>query len=376
MSDHDASNLPTEEDADGVIAVMGQMPALADYDADPVDSLPPLVKRLVREPTGFNFFQAVSLLERARPDGKAAGHLGPVEEETLRFKAHASLGFAASDVTRISFRPGDEEHGPRYDLTVTFLGLYGPSSPLPPHYSEHIVSSDIDHSNVQDFLDLFNHRSVALLYRVWRKYRYYASYQYGARDLFSERVYSFLGLSRSHLDRKDGLNWVRLLPYTGLLSLYGHSATMLRRVISHYFDGVQTDIEEWVPRRVRIPVEQMTRLGSERSQLGSDLIVGESVPDVSGKFRVWLGPLDFEQFQSFLPDGENHEPLKALIRIVLRDQLDFDLALILDDKARPHFKLGAGAVSRLGWSGWLGTPDIGSEIVVVSAHLEESTTLF
>ena len=57
-----------------------------------------LVAQLLRQPQGYDLFQAISLLER---DAIADGH-APIGDssgpEAVRLSSHVSLGFEASDV--------------------------------------------------------------------------------------------------------------------------------------------------------------------------------------------------------------------------------------------------------------------------------------
>ena len=51
------------------------------------------------------------------------------------------------------------------------MGLYGPSSPLPNHYTEDVLWASADEDAARSFLDLFNHRLISLVFRAWEKYR-------------------------------------------------------------------------------------------------------------------------------------------------------------------------------------------------------------
>lgn len=371
--------------AAGVAAVddpgqsLSLIPGGRDRPVVPPPAMPPprrgVVRSLLDSPWEFSFYQAIQLLDALDP-ASSVGRLGPVEKERLRFRTTASLGFAANDISGVSYKTGSEERPDRYEVTVSFLGLYGPPSPMPAHYTERVIAYELDNTNVRDFYDVFNHRLIAFSYRVWRKYRYYAEYRTGATDRFSERLYAILGLTKAHLERTDALNWIRLLPYAGLLSLYSHSASMLANIITHYFEGVPAQIEEWVPRRVRIPLAQQNRLGTRQCLIGDNMVIGESVPDCAGKFRIWLGPMSFEEFQDYLPDGRHFATLRSLVRVMLRDQLDFDLALVLREEDLPEWKLEPGSPNRLGWSMWLGEHQRQREVVQIDMRLEQEPSLF
>ena len=326
-----------------------------------------VIQRLLETPHRFDFHQAVELIERRfGGDGSAVGGFVRPENEVVRFRAHASLGFPKADIAAIDSRPVpegacDDQH-PLYRLSVNFLGLYGPASPLPAFYTEHLLTFDDAESALRDFLDLFHHRLVALHHRLWLKYRYYLRYRPGADDAMSTMMFSLLGLGPAPArHRLRLLHRERLLAAAGMMAMTCRSPDMLKRMISHYFDGLPTDIEPFVFRRVTVPSDQRARLGQANSRLGEDLTLGTGLGDMAGRFRIILGPLSFERFQTFLPNGREHDHLAELVNTLLREPLDFQLDLILDSSDRPALSLGGDNPCRLGWSSWLGLPDDDAE---------------
>lgn len=87
--------------------------------------------------------------------------------------------------------------------------------------------------------------------------------------------------------------------------------------------------------------------------LGASAVVGKSVKDVSGKFRVVLGPLPFDAYLTFLPGRANARLLAYLVRLYAPDYLDYDVELQLDTANVPRARLGdrdlqLGVTMRLG----------------------------
>ena len=85
--------------------------------------------------------------------------------------------------------------------------------------------------------------------------------------------------------------------------------------------------------------------------LGRNTTIGKSVWDSNQRFRVVLGPLDFETYQAFLPGGESLPRLTAVVRNYVGDELAFEVKLILDKQQVPYTQLGRGG--RIGWTSWL-----------------------
>lgn len=272
--------------------------------------------------------------------------------ERLEFHANPSLAFPGSDIERLEFV--EEAGGLRARLQLNLGALMGSGSPLPAFYSEQALGDGEQGRTTRDFLDLFNHRLHRLLLPIWRKYRYHACFREGARDELSARLFSLIGLGDSSLRQAPELNWKRLLPYLGLLSLKVHSATLIEAVLRYYFAQPALQLEQCLERVVAIPAEQQTRLGQASAQLGQAAVLGAQVRDRGGKFRLHLLELDWDAFHAFLPAGAEHAALRALLNFTLRDQLDYDLRLYLRRDALRQWRLEAVSPCRLGWTTWLG----------------------
>lgn len=324
----------------------------------------PIIEELLSNATRFSFFQLVRLLEQCDPTGASLGRQGPAAQEPIRFRSHASLAFPTADVEAVELIGNEEEPSPRFRVTVNFLGLYGTVSPLPTFYTEEIITTDLDESTRRHFLDLFHHRLISLFYRCWEKYRYYVQYRPGATDSFSQWMFALIGLGDHALREGSHLYWPKLLPFLGLLGMHTRSATVVAEVISHYFGGLPVELESCVVRWVPFAAEQRNALGQSNCILGEDSTLGRQFRDRSGKCRLHLGPLDFATFQEFLPPGAFYQAVRELMVFCMRDQLDFDVELILRADDVPDLVLVEDSPCRLGWSTWLGSPP-GQDVSVV-----------
>lgn len=299
----------------------------------------------------YSLFQGVLLvLDRLR---ELNGELNDEAlYERLEFQANPSLGFPGSDIDRVQFF---QEHGEwRARLRINLVGLFGAGSPLPAFYGEQALGDSEEGNPTRDFLDLFNDRLQRLILPIWRKYRYRARFASGAHDPFSEQLFALVGLSGEAIRSAPELNWKRLLPYLGLLSLRAHSAALIESVLRYYFKHAELNIEQCLERQVEILAEQRNRLGLANSQLGESLVLGERVRDRGGKFRIHIRRLDWTRFHEFLPIGSGYQPLCALVRFTLRDPLDYDLRLELRPEEIRELRIGADNPCRLGWTSWLG----------------------
>jgi type VI secretion system protein ImpH len=322
---------------------------------DPAGDLTPAVPDEIGT---LSFFQLVSLMERTASDAPPVGAASGAARERVRFRAFPSLSFPPADIAGLRWTLTEEERS-RLEIVVTFLGLYGPSSPLPPHYTEEIMFGDPDRNAQRDFLDLFNHRLIALFYRAWAKYRYHIQYQ-PSGDGISRKLMALGGVEQNGPPVPGAIDWRRLMPYLGILGLNCRSPRVMGRLIGHYF-AVPVRIEEAVERRIMLDPAQQHRTGWRCGTLGGDWILGESMLDVSGKFRVVVGPLAPADFTAFLPGAARHRLLFALIRALMRDQLEFEVVLVPGDGSVPAWSLDDGASAPLGWSMWLGDANAASD---------------
>jgi type VI secretion system protein ImpH len=319
----------------------------------------PLARLIAGRVRDFDFFQLLNLLERSLAGAAPIGRQGPVKREAVRLRPELSLGFPCADFSTADWRE-EPDATQRLRLTVTFLGLYGADSPLATHFTERLLISkdnadDYEKDDrVREFLDLFHHRLLSLLYRVWIKYRHYATFQPDGRDPISLVIRGFMGIGTDHLDDKLGVPAVRLFRYAGILLQRPRSATGLAGQLRDYFPGVPFDIESCVGRWLRIDPADQNRLGRGGCTLGQDFLVGQRMFDRSGKFRVKVGPLGFEAFSRFLPGGSAAAEIAQVVRFYCTDPLDFDLHVTLRGEEVPDLPLaGTGVLGRLSQTTWL-----------------------
>ncbi|MGY8668612.1 type VI secretion system baseplate subunit TssG [Bradyrhizobium sp. UFLA05-109] len=295
----------------------------------------------VKELAAYGFFSLAALLERRFSDAPPIGSTDDPAREVVRFRAAPMLGFPADEIAEIR----QVNAGERLEVFVNFLGLHGPSSPLPPSYTERVMHGDAPGALGQ-FLDFFNHRLISLLLQIWKYYRHHLRFEEGATDAISVLVGALFGLMPAE-NTADERKWrVRLLPHAGQFVLYNRSAPLLAGVISSH-SGIPARVEEFIWREIDIPQEALWRLGSPGIQLGFDTVAGETMPDIMGKFRLCLGPLSKRQFLSLLPAREAHAILCRLISAILREPLAWDLKLELAPGEMPEWLLGEG---ELGWT--------------------------
>lgn len=303
---------------------------------------PPVSEIPLPKASDIPFLELCLWLEKVFPQPGGLGSTVSPNRETVRFRANPSLSFPAEEIAAIGLPP---EPGGPVTVTANMFGLHGPSSPLPPALTERVILAE-DSGALRDFLDLFNHRLLSLLFLIWKHYRHGHRYQPGALDAISRAVAALFGMETDNRRTARPL----LLPYAGLLALSSRSASVMSSIVSDRL-GVPCAVDEFVQREIRIPADALWSLGTATSALGRDSVAGETMGDIAGRFRVRLGPLDAARCDRLLPDGKDYQSLVEIISLILRDPLEWDVTFVLQPgEARPLI-LGQ---TRLGWTGWLG----------------------
>jgi type VI secretion system protein ImpH len=321
-----------------------------------------LLKALLEsEPFRFHFFQAVRLLERVAPDRQTVGKFVPPDKEVVRFGAHQTTAFPASEIQSLTFAEGKP---PR--MTVNFMGLTGPQGLLALYYTEYIMQRmrGKDHA-LREFLDIFNHRSISLFYQGWEKYRFGAAYERGERDPLSGSLLALIGLATPGLKARQKVEDETLLYYAGLFSQQPRSAVSLERIIGDFFD-VPVEVEQFSGAWYKLDRNSQTWLnesGAYTEVLGFGTVIGDEVWDQQSVVRIRLGPLPLARYSDFLPTGCAWEPLRSLVKFYFNDQLDFELQLVLRRDETPACELGSlgEAAPRLGWVSWAKSAPLGRD---------------
>lgn len=302
----------------------------------------------------FDFVRA--RLEAARRDGSRAATIGgdaPPTREAVRFGAAVGQRHFADPIADIRA----SEDG-TIAVTATFMGLTGPSSVLPEHYTERVVDARRDRNfALGEFLDLFNHRALSQFWRAWAKYRLPVAFESDGGQLgdpFSRALAALAGLGVAGEPVRDEA-WLSM---AGAMARRVRSAGALRRIVAGIY-GLPVAVLELEGRWVELGPAERTRLGAGSGDdgafatLGQDAVAGGGVWDVGSRFRVRVGPLDLADFQRFFTGGLR-AAMTDTIRRTVGGNVSFTIQLVLRADAVPRLRLDAAAVpARLGQSTWL-----------------------
>ncbi|HYW06456.1 MAG TPA: type VI secretion system baseplate subunit TssG, partial [Longimicrobium sp.] len=228
-----------------------------------------VVGELFADPQHFDFFQAVRVLEAFRPLAARVGEGREPAAEAVRFRATPSLSFASSDVAGMA--PGADGGPP--EMTVAFLGLAGAGGPLPHSFSEWVMhQARAGDRGPRDFLDLFHHRLVSLLYRARSRNRPSLARAPADETPPGRWIHSLVGLGTPGLRREGAaLPHRALLGYAALFATETRSGMGLECVLASHF-GVRARVEPFTGGWIAIEPDDWTRIGITGSNrtLGHD----------------------------------------------------------------------------------------------------------
>jgi type VI secretion system protein ImpH len=308
---------------------------------------------LFEEGHRFTFLQAVRLLEELFPDRKPPAEGVDPRRELVRFRHRVRLDYPPTDVEEIK-APAD---GEPVEMLVNVLGLGGVLGPLPPAITELILERGFRKDfALRDFLDIFNHRLVSILYRARKKYRPALDRHAPANGRVATVLYAFLGLGTPHLRGRMELPDRALLPYAGLAVDRYRSTVGLIRILEDHFEA-PVDVSQFHGRWQRLEPDDWTRIGRTgmNRRLGESAVLGTKTWDQAASFEISIGPLALDRFLSFLPIGRAFKPLVAAVRYYVREELGFTFRLLLRAAEVPELRLGPAEGAFLGWTTWLKT---------------------
>jgi type VI secretion system protein ImpH len=304
----------------------------------------PVEKSLLNEPFRFQFLQAVRILEsiQKRAHQGAGG---------IRFRSRVSFVFPASELDAVKLAPASEVAAAA-EMTVNFLGLAGALGPLPQAYTEMILEAALRHDMAAvDFLDIFNHRLVWLLYCAHKAHNVTLTVEPPSRGEAAQYLFSLIGLGHATLRDRVGIPDSALLHYSGLLARNVRTAVGLERLLADYF-GVNVRVHQFLGCWRVLDASQWSKIGLQgmNQTLGAGAVLGKRVWDEAGGVLLEMGPLHLAQFYQFLPGEPANVQLTKLARFYVGSHFRIQARLRLRASELLEAPLGE---SRLGYTSWL-----------------------
>ena len=305
-------------------------------------------ERLRDEPQAFELLQALLLLERAQPQATPLGQGIDPRREAVRLRGPLTPLFAASQVASLDY---SEKAQPV--LSTPVFGLGGPDGPLPYAYQEWLQQrARLKDHGPAEFLDLFQHRLLSLLYRILCKHRVAIGFVPPEASPVQDQLRALTGLLPRPLQGRQAFPDALVTARAALFAGARRSLAGFETIVRHHF-AVSVRLEQFQGAWREIPEASRSCLGrpGRNLSLGRSAVAGKRVWDEHAGIRIVLGPLNGKRYPSFLPDGPAHGQLAALARFYFGPDLDCSLRLLLSET--PGLSLNRQAPPRANWSSWL-----------------------
>lgn len=311
-----------------------------------------LITQLKEDPFQFGLFQAASLLERIAQGANTNAHWGPIDHP-VRFKSDITLGFPAGDIQSIRL----DESG-AYQVFTSLMCLAGSRGPLPLVFTEMLLASrrNKDHAPA-DFMDVFNHRLLHLLYQAKQKYHL----SLGTRHLDDMPVLRFVGASGSlEFKAKKGLQDEAIwLKHASLMGAAPRATSSLLAMLRDRL-GVHFVAQQFFGTWLQIDPDEQACLGSgvrqaPAAQLGVNTTLGTKAWDQGAAVLLQAKNLTAQTYHQLLPGEKLHHQLKWLIKRHQSASYRVCVELQIQDRHDKTAGLGAKGL-RLGLTAWLMAP--------------------
>jgi type VI secretion system protein ImpH len=326
--------------------------------------LAPYAEVLASREARSQFVPLIALLERLLGGDVRVGGDGPLAQEKFRFRHDPALTFHTVDVSALRLH-GDSERAAweepqgtprdriRAQITSTFLGLTGAVSPLPTYMAEEVAHDDEDPPVLRNFLDIFHHRFLSLIYRSVTRFDFALEYLSGGRDAWSRRVQTLTGVDAFSPDRRTRLAPGLVLRIAPVLATRRRSAMALEagvREVLRLSEG-ETRVRQFLSTWAPLAEDDRIKLGVVNSHLSRGMLLGTRVLSRAGKFRISVGPVRAEDRVRLQVGGDLYERVRGVVELAAPAGLEWDLEVTSDE--RPAMKLASRSGSKLGRETWL-----------------------
>lgn len=302
------------------------------------------IDQLERYPYRYHLYSLLTQLES----------LGLLKDTTdsqglqVRLGQDASLTFATTSISAVKL------YNNILQVLINGFGLIGVNAPMPLQFTEYIFDRKHQHGDKTwlAFINLLQHRLILTFYQAWQQAQSVNSLKKPDSQNFTHYIASLLGIEKVNLrESQNSVDYYAKIYYAGLYTGERRSVVNLTKILSQYF-GVPIVLQQNVGQWLNVPLEEQTQLGIRRYSLGQGLICGDRLYDVSNKFRVIIGPINFSTYKQFFKMGINTQRLQEWLYFLLGYEFNWDMQLILSQPEVPVFTLGQPV--QLGLTSWIG----------------------
>ena len=300
-----------------------------------------VVGRLLADPSGTGFFQAVRLLSGWLMQ------LGISREQVfhdcLRLHGSASLSFAPGEIEQLWLEP-QADGETQVHVRAAMLGFLGAHGSLPLHYTETLARHERQTGNdaPRAWLDALSHRAMVLFYQAWSRYRIECQMDADGGDFLPLQL-ALAGAWPAEVARQaDGLPAHVLAHYAAVLRHRPVSAEVMQAVLAEYF-GVPVRLQRLLGAWFLRARQERTLLATTHARLGSGAMLGERCRRADLRVRLILGPLARRAYEDFLPGRPGALALRHMLALFGLPGVSYEIRLVLRREDVRGCVLGMGA---------------------------------
>lgn len=297
------------------------------------------------KPKRFGLFAFVRGLAARAKDKPPVGRSKLPEQDIVNLRQIAHTHFPSPTLGEIKLKDGKAEAGGYW------LGLTGPMSPLPLHFTE-FASYEKRYAKSHpfgDFLDLLTGRFLQLFYRSWAVSQPAVQADRPEHDRFASYVDQLTGATIG-AGPDNAFPAVARLHYAALFASK-RSAGAIEGGLAH-LTGLPVELREFSPTQQDIAPSDQTQLGVQHHRLG-DAMLGKRVYLVTDNFEVRITARNSAEFRQLQPGGAMFNVAAEALDAFAPSHLEWSITLCLPQAKVEPARLDGQ--SRLGWSSWVGT---------------------
>ena len=306
------------------------------------------LQSLADDPNGYHIYQALRIIEAAYADNPRLGRSLRPSDDPIRLHQEVEMTFAPSTISEVVL-PEDGQPG---RLTSRFFGLFGPQGPMPGFFTEYVRDRKRNNRDdtLADFVNMFSHRMMSLLYRAWASAEPAPSFDRVGSDDFSDKVDAIAGYRGLAFSNSDLMPDLTKRQFAAHLASGTNHVEGIEALLSAFFDA-PVEIEDFIGSWLEFEPDDRWALGGP-ARLGRNTSIGDRCWTRSAKFRIRIGPLSFEDYRRLLPGNGSLERLREILRNYVGDTIDWELNLVLKAEDVPEAELGKETM--LGMTSWSG----------------------
>lgn len=281
-------------------------------------------------------------LERKSGDKPPIGKNATLAQEIVRIGQDPSMSFPQSDFSRM-----DSHRSGKPSVRNAFLGFYGGHGAMPLDQTEEVYRWTLmgDMAYVE-FTDIFATRFQQLYFRAWSDGRAITQYDHPSDDRFGRSLGALIGIGTQAYNNRDALHDINKLALAPLALGRVKSPVKLQQMLEQDM-GAEVHVEEFVPTWIIFEPDNLSILGQNGSTLGRDMVLGGRTQTVQDKIQINIATKSNAEYRSFLPGGESHTRLVAIVKWYLGMSCEMEVVLTLPANAIEVAVLGKSA--ELGW---------------------------